>query len=152
MIDTTTSQPVPEVLELERVFKAPPERVFDAFSSADALRQWFGPEGCEVRRAEVDFREGGAYRLRITTDDGGEIDLVGKYQTIEPPGRIVFSWRWEDNANFHPCDSVVEITFGEHPEGTLMRLIQTGIEDAEDRANHVMGWSSTLDKLEKLFS
>ena len=89
--------------------------------------------------------------MRITTDDGGEIDLVGAYQAIERPERIVFFWRWEDNPNFNPCESVVEITLGEHTEGTLMRLVQTGIEDDEDRANHVMGWSSTLNKLEKIF-
>ena len=58
MIDI--SRPVPEVLELERVFKASPERVFDAFASAEAMRQWFGPEGCEVISAEVDFRVGGS--------------------------------------------------------------------------------------------
>lgn len=140
------------VLVLERIFKAPPEGVFEAFATADAMSQWFGPEGCSVLEAEVDFREGGRYRLRITTEDGGEIDLIGIYQTIERPGHLAFSWRWEHNPDFNPCDSFVEIMFHEHPSGTLLRLVQTGIEDDQDRSNHVIGWNSTLDKLGQQFA
>ncbi|MEM1083556.1 MAG: SRPBCC domain-containing protein [Verrucomicrobiota bacterium] len=140
------------ILVLERVFKGSPEGVFAAFASAEAISRWFGPEGCEVLEAEVDFCEGGSYRLRITTEDGRGITLVGVYQTIEPPGHLAFSWRWEDHPGFNPCDSFVEILFIDHPDGTLLRLVQTGIEDDSDRGSHVIGWSSTFNKLEALFS
>ena len=140
-----------DVLVIERIFKAEPGRVFDAFSSAGAISQWFGPEGCQVVKAEVDFKEGGKYRLRISTETG-EVELAGVYQTIERPGHLSFSWRWEVNPNGNPCDSFVEVMFHEHPEGTLMRLVQTGIEDDQDRAHHGIGWNSTFDRLGKLMA
>ena len=156
MNDQTTNRESSEiandVLVIERIFKVNPERVFDAFSSAEALTHWFGPEGCQVLEAEVNFQEGGKYRLRITTDNGGEIDLVGVYQTIERPERLAFSWRWEDNADYNPCDSFVELMFHEHPDGTLLRLVQTGIEDNQDRSNHNMGWCSTFNELEQFLT
>lgn len=152
IINADDSQIADNVLVLERVFKAAPERVFDAFASLEAMTQWFGPEGCGVLGGEVDFREGGKYRLRLQTEDNGEINLVGVYQTIARPGHLAFSWRWEDNSDFNPCDSFVELMFMEHEQGTLMRLVQTGIDDDQDRSNHVIGWSSTLNKLERIFS
>lgn len=139
------------VLVLERVFNASPAEIFDAFSTAEAMTQWFGPEGCSVLKATLDFQVGGKYHLRITTENG-EIDLVGVYQTIDRPNHLAFSWRWENNDDFNPCDSFVEIIFRTVPSGTLMRLVQTGIDDDQDRGNHVTGWSSTLDKLERIFS
>ena len=140
-----------KTLVLERVFSASPERVFEAFSSAEAMSQWFGPVGCQVLNAQVDFRVGGDYHLRITTEDGGEISLVGTYDHIEKPKYLSFSWRWVYNPDFNPCDSFVNITFQEHGDGTLLRLVQTGIDDDTDRNMHVMGWSSTFEKLALLF-
>ena len=145
-------QSAPEVLELERVFKAPPERVFDAFASAAALKQWFGPGYCGVLKADLDFREGGDYRMRLNTEHSGEVDLVGTYKVIDRPSQITFTWRWEDNPKFNPCDSIVEISLADHPDGTLLKLRQSGIADEVDRANHGFGWNGSFDKLEKQFS
>ena len=149
---TADSTSKPEVLELERVFKAPPERVFEAFASEDALKQWFGPGYCAVLWAEIDFTEGGEYHLRLMVEDNGEIDLVGRYRKIDKPRQLSFSWRWEGNPNFNPCGSLVEMTFSEHADGTLLRLRQTGIDDSEDRAKHGIGWGGSFDNLEKLFN
>ena len=143
--------PESDVLVIERIFNAEPGRVFAAFASAEALSQWFGPEGCDVLEAEVDFRVGGRYRLRIDTTDGGEIDLVGGYREIAKPDKLAFTWRWEGNPNFNPCDSLVELIFSQHESGTLLKLVQTGIGDGEDLASHEWGWGSTFNKLEKLF-
>ena len=150
MNDHTESQAEDNLLVLERIFKATPEQVFDAFASAEAMKQWFGPEGCQVLEANLDFRVGGQYHLQITTETG-PIDLVGIYQTIERPNHLAFSWRWENNDAFQPCDSYVEIIFRRDPRGTFMRLVQTGIDHEQDRNNHVLGWNSTLDKLEQFF-
>ncbi len=138
-------------LELERVFKAPPERVFDAFVTPEALKGWFGPGTCRVKQAEVDLREGGDYHIRMETEFG-EVDLVGAYRTVARPDRLAFSWRWENNPEIRPSDSVVEIDFEPHPDGTRMRFRQVGLPDEESRDNHGMGWNGSFDKLEVFFS
>jgi len=151
-IESEESQIADNVLVIERIFKARPERVFEAFASLEALARWFGPEGCQVVGGEVDFREGGSYRLRLEIENAQEIELVGAYQLIESPGHLAFSWRWEKNPDHNPCDSFVEIMFMEHEEGTRLRLVQTGIDDDQDRSNHGVGWNGTFDRLKRLFS
>ncbi|MCB1094189.1 MAG: SRPBCC domain-containing protein [Verrucomicrobiae bacterium] len=151
-MEPTSSQSTPEIVELERVFKARPERVFDAFASVDAMSQWFGPGHCQVVRGEMDFRIGGTYCLRVDTGSDGEVEVTGEYQAIEPPDFLSFSWRWQGNPEFNPADSVVEIRFEAHADGTLLKLRQIGIENDESRANHGHGWSGAFDKLDKIFT
>jgi uncharacterized protein YndB with AHSA1/START domain len=140
--------PETEVLVIERTFAAPPERVFDAFASAEALKQWFGPGECSVLRADIDFTEGGRYRLRMLTETMGEVDVLGVYQKIDRPTGIAFSWKWEGNPEVSPSESTVELEFEAHPDGTLLRLTQTGISEAESRGHHGIGWSGSFDKLD----
>ena len=148
----TTSHSTPETLELERVFKAAPQRVFDAFASVAAMSQWFGPGECQVIRGEMDFRIGGTYCLRVDTGADGEVEVTGEYQTIAPPELLAFTWRWQGNPEFNPSDSVVEIRFEPQADGTLLKLRQIGIENDESRANHCHGWNGAFDKLEKIFT
>ena len=148
-METTTD---PGTLDLERVFAAPPERVFDAFTKPEAITGWLGPGACHLLHAEIDLRVGGGYRFRMQTETVGEVDIVGQYQTVERPHRLAFSWRWEDNPEIRPSDSVVEIEFTPHPEGTHMRFRHLGLPDGESRDNHGEGWSGSFDKLEKNLS
>lgn len=141
----------PEILEIERVFAAAPERVFDAFASVEAMSQWFGPGKCEVIRGDMDFRVGGGYLLRMITETIGEVEVTGEYQAIERPHALSFSWRWQDNPEVNSADSIVDIRFSQHTDGTLLTLRQTGIEDDEARSDHGSGWNGAFDKLEQLF-
>ena len=142
----------PEILEIERHFKADPERLFDAFASYEGMKAWFGPGECHVIDGELEFEVGGRYRLRVQTEESGEVEVVGVYQTVERPHRISFTWRWQGNPTFQAADSVVDITFDPQGNGTLLRLVQTGIQEDEARANHGHGWNGAFDKLEAIFS
>ena len=142
----------PEIVEIDRVFKASPERVFDAFASYEAMKQWFGPGECHVITGEMEFKVGGRYRLRVITEGDGEVEVVGEYQTIDRPSKIAFSWRWQDNPEFNASDSVVHLEFERHADGTMLRLRQIGIENNESRANHSIGWNGAFDKLDEIFS
>jgi len=148
MADGTSSPATgaPATLEVRRTFRASPQRVFNAWTSAEAIRRWFSPENASVENAAVDFRVGGSYRVDIRDSNGNLHVVGGQYRQIDAPRRIVFSWRWENHP--HATDTVVSVEFIEHAEGTEVVLVQEGLVTEQDRAGHRHGWIGCLEKLD----
>lgn len=138
------------VLRIEREFKAPPARVFAAFTDPKLLAQWFGPDGMSCPVCEVDLRVGGAYRACLR-GDSGEHWVSGAYRVIEPPRRLAFTWAWEENGRRGP-ESVVEIDFAAAGPNTRLVLTHRGFETAELREAHGRGWGSTFVSLERFLA
>lgn len=136
------------ILEMTRRFKAPRERVFDAWSSMEAIGHWFGPEECSVVGGEIDFRVGGRYRFQLKTETLGVIEVGGEYREIERPDTIAFSWKWSGHEELSDCEMVVVVEFAEAGENeTEMRLTQTGFESRESAEHHGEGWGGSFTKL-----
>lgn len=135
-------------LHVTRRFKAPRERVFAAFTTLDALAEWFGPPGRSCLGDSVDFRVGGAYRLRIRTPDGEEMIVSGIYRDITPPSRLAFTWKWEDDEDWAKVQSEITIQFDAHGDETEISLTQIGFPAVENRDRHSHGWTACFDKLD----
>ena len=73
------------ILTLNRTFAASRERVFAAWTEPEQIKQWFGPDACEVVEAHVDPRVGGEYRFRFARPEMGEFSLRGEYREVIPP-------------------------------------------------------------------
>jgi len=77
-------------IEMSRVFDAPRDAVFRAWTDPQQWAQWFAPEPL-TGRAETDPRPGGSYEFVMIDQDGSEYTSVGVYQEIVEPERIVYS-------------------------------------------------------------
>lgn len=143
---------VEAVLEIEREFQAPRELVFRAFTDAAMLREWFCPEGCDLPFARFDPRVGGTYRACLRgRESGTEWWMEGTWLEIVPHDRIVYTHNWEDEARRPERDSVVTITLADIGEGrTRLTLHQTPFVSLEERDGHRGGWSSCLNRLQRL--
>jgi uncharacterized protein YndB with AHSA1/START domain len=75
---------------IERMFDAPRELVFNAWSDPAILERWYAPHGCTIAIHEWDFREGGAIRTEIRSPDGHACRCGGTFGRIVVPERIVF--------------------------------------------------------------
>ena len=135
-------------LHVTRRFKAPRERVFAAFTSLEALAEWFGPPGRNCLGDSVDFRVGGSYRLRIRTPDGEEMMVGGTYREITPPSKLAFTWKWEDDEDWAKVESEITIEFRACENETEISLTQIGFPAVENRDRHSHGWKGCFDKLE----
>src|SRR6516225_322534 len=83
-------------IELQRRFRASPERVFRAWTQPVALREWWCPPGWIAGDIEVDLRVGGAYRIAMTRPAGGApVAVSGQFLEVDPPERLVYTWCWE---------------------------------------------------------
>jgi glutathione S-transferase len=136
------------VLEVRRTLAAPRDRVFNAWTRADELRKWFAPGPLTTAVAESDLRVGGRYRITMRGPDGIEHTVTGTYEVVEPPSRLVFSWRWEDKPS--AGESTVTVEFHERGQSTEVVLRHEGLPNEKEIADHNHGWNGCFEKLEKV--
>ena len=78
-------------LVLTRIFDAPPEKVFRAWTEPDLLKQWFAPLPWTTPRAEIDLRPGGANLIVMRNPEGEEFPNSGVYLEVVKNERLVFT-------------------------------------------------------------
>jgi uncharacterized protein YndB with AHSA1/START domain len=137
-------------LTLVRRIKARPSIVFEALTTPEGIRAWFGPDDGPVLIAETDLRVGGRFRVRFRTLDGREHETAGTYLEVAPPKRLAMSWRWMLGGG-DPGESRVEFALRATPEGTELTLTHSGLSDTDSSSAHERGWSGALGKLERHF-
>jgi uncharacterized protein YndB with AHSA1/START domain len=140
-----------DVLVVKRLFSASIERVFDAWTKAEVLAKWFGPEGFLVSRSEVDLRVGGEYEIEINSPDGNCIRHFGHYVEILKPSKLVFTWMLEDQSckgSEGLCaETLVSIEFKCIEQATEITLTHERLPNKEAYDGHQFGWNSSLDSL-----
>ena len=139
--------PVKPSLTLKRRLKAPPAKVYGAWTEPDKLTKWFGPAGAETLEAETDARVGGRFHVLMRTADGELHGVSGIYREVVPDERLVFTWAWRTTPD---RESLVTVTLKGDGDGTLLTLLHEQFFDEEARDRHNEGWSGALDKLVEL--
>ncbi|WP_026705264.1 SRPBCC family protein [Flavobacterium soli] len=134
---------------LQRVLTAPPEKVFKAFSDADAMASWFPPYGFVCKVHSSDFRVGGKYKMSFTNfTTGNSHSFGGEYLEIIPNERLKYSDQFDD-PNF-PGTIITTVELREVSVGTELMILQEGIPDAIPAEMCYLGWQESLDKLKRL--
>jgi uncharacterized protein YndB with AHSA1/START domain len=134
------------VLKLTRRFRAPPERVFRAFTDLATLQKWWGPKGFTLPKARLDPRPGGTYRFDMHAPSGSVHVLTGTFREVVPPRRLVYSWIWLDG-DMKGGETLVTLEFRPWGAGTELRLVHEGFPGAAARNSHRGGWSQCFDRL-----
>jgi uncharacterized protein YndB with AHSA1/START domain len=147
----TTAIETDDELIIEREFDAPRHVVFRAWTDAAALAVWFCPEGCDAPFQRFDPRVGGTYRVCLRGKESGtEWWMQGEFLEISPPGRIVLTHNWDDDARRPEEDSVITVLFEEVGGKTRMHFRQVRFVSVEERDSHRGGWSSCFNRLQDL--
>jgi uncharacterized protein YndB with AHSA1/START domain len=76
---------------LTRAFNAPRDLVFEAYTKAEHVRNWWGPRNSTKVLFEAEVRPGGSYRYVILSGDGDQVPFTGVYQEVTPPERLVYT-------------------------------------------------------------
>ncbi len=160
IVDVRSARPTKQLV-IERTIKATPERVFDAFTQADQLTQWWWPNGFTCPAAEVDLRVGGTYRLGMEWPDFIPAEaqfshyMGGEFYEIARPHRLVMSGRAVNDQQGELFATLIEVTFEACDDGTALIVRQSYFEPmppAEAMSGAEQGWSEQLDKLERLLA
>jgi uncharacterized protein YndB with AHSA1/START domain len=137
-------------LVITRVFPAPRELVFHAWTRPEHFGAWWGPHGSTLDVRRLDARTGGAIHYRHRFEDYPDVWIGGVYRDVDAPGRIAFSTWFSDEAGSrvqrpgYPPEMTITVTFAEHPEGTLLTARHAGLPGDH---GEVQGWTESLDRL-----
>ncbi|MBU6259445.1 MAG: SRPBCC family protein [Burkholderiales bacterium] len=134
---------------LQRVLRAPPERVYRAFLDADALAKWLPPQGYTGQVHELDARVGGRHRMTFRNFSGrGGHDFGGEYLELVPGSLIRYTDQFDD-PNL-PGVIEVKVELQSVICGTELRITQSGLPAAIPLAMCYLGWQESLNQLAHL--
>jgi uncharacterized protein YndB with AHSA1/START domain len=137
-------------LTLKRRLNATPQKVYEAWTRAESMKAWWGPqEGDVVLLLETDVRVGGRFHIVFRALDGEEHSVSGTYREVVPDERLVFSWAWRSTPE---RESLVTVALRPEGKGTMLTLTHEQFFDEKARDNHRTGWMGALDKLERHFA
>lgn len=136
-------------VKLHRVFAAPVEKVFKAFTDADALASWLPPFGFVCKVHSMDFKIGGSYQMTFTNfTTGNGHSFGGKYLEIQPNELLKYTDQFDD-PNL-PGQMITTIEFKKVLCGTELFATQEGIPDVIPAEMCYLGWQESLEKLKRL--
>lgn len=140
--------PVERELVITRIFDAPRDLVFKAWTDPSIAMDWFGPRDHPATHMEMDVRPGGAWRGRLRSiETGKELRLGGVFREVAPPDRVIFTFAWEEEGE-RGLETLVTLTFAEQDGKTRMTFRQAPFQSVEERDGHRGGWTSSFDRLE----
>ena len=141
---------VDTALQVRRTFSVSCEKAFEAWTTAAVLEKWFDPGGNPMTAVELDLRVGGKFRLIARGADGNPIHMVGEYQEISPPQKLVFTWTFENAADGSLAFpySTVTLDFLDTPNGTEIVLTHEALPSKDARDGHLEGWIIAFDQFE----
>ena len=143
---TTTDQ---QIL-ITRIFEAPRERVFAAWTEPEQLAAWFGPEGFDTppESVVIELRVGGRFELTmLRRDNGGEFPVRYEIVELAPPELIVMRHEAMPDIGL-PVETFTRVEFHDHGDKTRMTLADGPYD--EMRGNAEAGWNGAFDKLTAL--
>jgi uncharacterized protein YndB with AHSA1/START domain len=130
-----------------RVFDAPRELVWKAWTEPEQLARWWGPRGIStpLETIEVDLRPGGAFRMTMVSDaDGAEFPTEMEFREVVESERLVFAWEAQRGLGA----GQVTVTFEDVGDGrTEVSSHFDGFTTDEIMADAEVGWNGQLDKL-----
>jgi uncharacterized protein YndB with AHSA1/START domain len=154
---STITLPAEREIHVERVFDAPRERVFAAYTDPQLVPRWWGPRSTTTVVEELDAKAGGAWRFVMRDEDGGETVFRGVFREVTAPERIVQTFEWAgmpghvsiDTASFEDLgDGRTKVTStsvfhaAEERDGMLESGMERGMNETYARLDELLAAQS----------
>ena len=137
------------IVNLQRVLRATPERVYRAFLEPDAIAKWLPPYGFTCQVHHMDAQVGGTYKMSFRNfSTGNSHSFGGEYIELVPFEKIHYSDRFDD-ANL-PGQMYTTISLRQVSCGTELTIVQKGLPEVIPVEMCYLGWQESLAQLAKL--
>ena len=138
-----------KTITIKRVFSAPIELVWEAWTKAEHIVKWWGPQGVDTQILDHEFKVGGKWKYLMKMPNGGNFIAEGQYIEIDPPRRLITS------ANFLPMTEGITMEIHLQQEGDKTHFTFLVIHPTEEyklqqeKMGIYNGWGSVFDRLEE---
>jgi uncharacterized protein YndB with AHSA1/START domain len=140
---------MPSTIRLHRVLRATPERVYRAFTDADAMAKWLPPHGFTGKVQQMDARVGGTYKMSFTNFNTGTTHAFGgQYLELVPNERLRYTDAFDDPKL--PGQMVTTVVLKKVSVGTEINVTQEGVPDVIPAEACYLGWQESLTLLAQL--
>lgn len=140
---------MPGTVRFHRVLKAPPERVFRAFTTPEAMAKWIPPHGFTCKVHHMEPRVGGTFRMSFTNFTTQQShSFGGEYVELVPDELLRYTDKFDDPG----LPGVMQVTISLKPVscGTELNIVQEGIPDVIPVEMCYLGWQESLTLLSLL--
>ena len=136
-------------LRIRRVFNAPRERLFQAWTDPKKMTEWFCHAKPELigNLVVMDVRPGGRYGFDISDPNGKVFKVRGEYLEIKEPEKLVFTWFWETEPEYG--DTLVTLEFVDLGAKSELIMTHERFANSDARDKHNIGWAFCLDSLQR---
>jgi uncharacterized protein YndB with AHSA1/START domain len=131
-------------LVVRQTIQATAEQLFEAWTQPGHLKRWWGPRPVTCVDAEIDLRVGGLYRIANQFPDGRILWIFGEFEVVDPPHKLVYTWRVDLQSK---VSERVSVQFEPHGDGTEVIVVHEKIPSLATRDRHQQGWDECLDGL-----
>jgi uncharacterized protein YndB with AHSA1/START domain len=136
-------------VRLQRVLRAPAERIYRAFIEADALAKWLPPHGFTCKVHHLEARVGGSFRMSFSNFGTGlGNSFGGEYLELVPNTRLRYTDKFED-PNLSG-EILVTVELRKVLCGTEIQIVQEGIPEVIPVEMCYLGWQESLGQLAAL--
>ena len=136
-------------IQLHRVLRATPQRVYRAFLDADAMAKWLPPNGFTGKVHQLEPKVGGTHRMSFTNFTTGKSQSFGgSYLELLPPERIRYTDKFDDPNLAGEMQTT--ITLKQVSCGTELNIVQEGVPAVIPPEACYLGWQESLTLLAKL--
>ena len=144
--------PTDREIVMTRVFNAPRQLVYEAFTRPELMKRWFGPRGWSLVVCEIDLKVGGTFRFVLRGPDGRDLGMRGVYRELAPPERSVHVESFDD----FPGESIVTTVLLEQEGKTTFTVTvvypSKEIRDAVIQSGMEHGAAESYDKLAEVLT
>lgn len=139
-------------MKLERVFDAPPELVFDAYLDPSVQQEiWEGmTPGARVLEREIEPSAGGRWTVEYREVNGKSDRLTSVLSVVERPHRLVFHQSYFAAAWNVTKETDTTLTFEAQDGKTLLTVLMTGFDAAQEQEGATAGWNGLFGALQKI--
>lgn len=161
MKNTTAKPKTDQEVIITKIFDAPRNLVYKAWTDPNHLKNWFAPSGCTISFRELDIREGGTFHSCVNSPGYGDCWCKGVYKQLVQNEKIVYTMAIADEAGNlidavqagmdpeWPMETTVTVIFSDQDGKTKLTLYQTVAEDLAKRTGAYPSWVDMLNRLEQ---